>query len=528
MVHQIIRSETREMAKLYDLCRVSTAATCAHFFHKDFDREFLPSVHGPLFDPLDDDEAFKILVKASRGFGKSEIASKGWCARQILFMLKQYIILVAANKDPLAEEHSMNLRNALEYNDRVKKFLKFTYNLETIKGKPWSVDIWSTTTGTLVRAAGANEAIRGTKHGTVRPDAVVLDDIELPEEVVNEKIMRKRRKWLNHDVLKAFDLSDKSYRDGHRWKLVFIGTILGEDACLAHATDWADRDKGTKKRYRWHSVHIDICDDDCNTYYPELYTTQFLHDEREDARAAGELDFWYQERRNMIVPGEDAEFPKTLFQNNQYDEAVERLWMNNRVENILLWDPAHTSHKGSHDHAIMVIGFDPFRNLYFVRHMDSGIWTPDKAQDMMFDAAMTFRCRTVGIDINGPNDYLMHPLLNEMGRRGFNFEIVPLKNVGSKEERIKPLAQFYRRNQIKHNKDICAPLEAQLMMFPRPRKWHLMDCMAYMIQLFEKGGRFFRKEMAPDPRMAYMDDTEQDVLGRNRRDRIGQAIVGMD
>lgn len=524
MTIQIIKSEVRDMVKVLDTCRESTAASAVYFFPEAFNRPFDPKLHGEYFAALDDPDIYKLLTMVSRGFGKTTLNHLAYAARLIIFLQTNYLVLVAANQE-LAEEQSVNLRDELANNKRVRSAVKFLYGKSTLKSKKWAAGEWVTVMNQKVAAFGADKRIRGTKHGNFRPTHILIDDLETKEDVRNERVMRFRRQWLNNAVSKAFDLSEYSRIRGHRWKLLVSGTILGENAVLAHASRWADRDANSSNPYRWHKVHLDICDDECRSYYPNFLTTEFLRAERDEARENGEIDQWYMERRNMIVPGEDARFPPSIFRGIHYNELKERLWRNPNVENIALYDPARTAEDYSSEHCVMILGVDREQNMIYVRHIENGTWNVDEAQDKVLEAAQYYRCQAIGIDVNGPNDWIIHSFEMEMVRQGYNFEIVKLPNSGSKEQRVASLRSFYGRRQVKHNEQCCGTLEHQLGMFPRPEKWDVADCMAYIVPMMKEGGRFWRQEISRPVSKYQEDDDEMQAQEYNRREDLVSAIA---
>ena len=88
-----------------------------------------------------------------------------------------------------------------------------------------------------------------------------------------------------------------------------------------------------------------------------------------------------------------------------------------------------------------------------------------------------------------------------MIRRGLNFELLELKARsgkgefsglgGGKKGRISALIPFYRQGLVYHNKVGCAGYEAQLLSFPKSKKWDIMDAAAYIVEILEMGLRYF-------------------------------------
>jgi hypothetical protein len=92
-----------------------------------------------------------------------------------------------------------------------------------------------------------------------------------------------------------------------------------------------------------------------------------------------------------------------------------------------------------------------------------------------------------------------------MLRRGKFYDLIELKARGSKEDRIAALIPFYRMGFIFHNKTCCAPLEAQLLSYPRSKKWDIMDALAYVVEMLELGERYFV------PNDEIFEDKEEDI-----------------
>ena len=114
------------------------------------------------------------------------------------------------------------------------------------------------------------------------------------------------------------------------------------------------------------------------------------------------------------------------------------------------------------------------------------------------------KARVVGIEVTSLHEWVTYPLYNEMIRRGVNFEVIELHARGGaaiedmksgrdrgKVARVRGLVPFYRQGLIYHNPIVCSPLERQLLSFPRSRKWDVMDAFGYIIEILEKGGRYF-------------------------------------
>jgi hypothetical protein len=106
------------------------------------------------------------------------------------------------------------------------------------------------------------------------------------------------------------------------------------------------------------------------------------------------------------------------------------------------------------------------------------------------------KARVLGVEVTGLNEFITYPFKTWITKSGMLLEFVELKARGgtkatSKEDRIRALVPFYRQGLIWHNKHVCAPLEAQLISYPRSKYWDVMDAFAYTIELLEIGERYF-------------------------------------
>ncbi len=90
------------------------------------------------------------------------------------------------------------------------------------------------------------------------------------------------------------------------------------------------------------------------------------------------------------------------------------------------------------------------------------------------------------------NNHTLTDNQNEQALNSLRNEIESLKfQLKKKEDRIAALVPLYRQGLIWHNKNISGPLEAQLLSFPNSKRFDLMDAFAYIVELLEKGDRYF-------------------------------------
>ena len=88
------------------------------------------------------------------------------------------------------------------------------------KTRDWRVDDIVTKNDIKIDTFGMGGAIRGTTYKSIRPDLVIMDDIENDEHVLTKEQRTKAQDYLEKKILKLGN-KDTDY--------FFIGTILHYD-----------------------------------------------------------------------------------------------------------------------------------------------------------------------------------------------------------------------------------------------------------------------------------------------------------
>lgn len=202
------------------VCCYSTKATCKVLFPERFSLSF-SSLHDEIFEILDDDSIQLAAIAAPRGFGKTSIVNLAYPAKKILFQEKKFIVQISSTATKAVMD-SENLKRELTQNPFVTELFG------NIKSDSFSKESWITSTGTMVLPRGAGQQVRGILYNRFRPDLIIGDDLENPEEVDNDELRLKMKRWFFADVLNCVNRAESN------WKIVVIGTILHEDSLLAN------------------------------------------------------------------------------------------------------------------------------------------------------------------------------------------------------------------------------------------------------------------------------------------------------
>lgn len=93
-------------------------------------------------------------------------------------------------------------------------------------GRVWQAGTIVTHNDIKVQVAGSGKKLRGLRHGSYRPDLVVLDDIENDEQVRSPEQRDKLDNWLKKTILPLGGA-------GAKFDVIYIGTILHYDSVLS-------------------------------------------------------------------------------------------------------------------------------------------------------------------------------------------------------------------------------------------------------------------------------------------------------
>lgn len=125
-------------------------------------------------------EELVIPIILGRGLGKSTMVEVAVLMRAAI-LNKGYCLYVCATDDQ-AREHIGNIKILIEHPD--SRFPEFYPDLSNPQEKKlggadtWNKDTFITKNGAIFRAKGLNSSMRGLRIGTLRPDQIVLDDID--------------------------------------------------------------------------------------------------------------------------------------------------------------------------------------------------------------------------------------------------------------------------------------------------------------------------------------------------------------
>lgn len=137
-------------------------------------------------------------------------------------------VLFISNSYDKAVELFTPYKLNLEKNERIIR----DYGFQQLPGS-WTAGDFTTTQGFSMLAVGAGQSPRGSRNEEVRPDKIIISDIDTDEDVRNPDIIQKRWKWFEHAVFPTRSVSRET-------QYVWLGNLIAKDCCVARAMKMAD------------------------------------------------------------------------------------------------------------------------------------------------------------------------------------------------------------------------------------------------------------------------------------------------
>ena len=125
-------------------------------------------------------EELVTLIILGRGMGKSTMAEVAALMRAAI--VGECYLLYVCSTDDQAREHIANIKYLIEHPDSrlAEYYPSLSEPKEQRKGgaDTWNKDTFITKSGAIFRAKGLNSSMRGLRVGTLRPNQIILDDID--------------------------------------------------------------------------------------------------------------------------------------------------------------------------------------------------------------------------------------------------------------------------------------------------------------------------------------------------------------
>lgn len=473
----------------------------AHIFRDPGSNEPIPSpqFHYELFDLFQNHDM--LAIAAPRGHGKSITTTFNWVIYNILFEKKKFVVIASATED-LAIRFLRDIKIELETNVMIK------WLFGPQRSEKWSEKEIQLANGAKIIAKGRGGQMRGLKDRGMRPDLIILDDLEDSEIVRSETRRLDLEEWFNGDVMPTLEPSTG--------QLIFIGTILHMDSLLNRALDKNIYPDFTTKRY---SAIISTEDHpEPHPLWPERFTLESLEKIKQSYITRGQLATFFMEYMNDPVPDEGATFKQEMIQT--YKHLPNDPFDNDIVKELFI-DLGGGGLKKTADPTAMVVFCTDRKtgNMYVEDYVNKRMGTDtDLMISTILDLVDRHDIRRVVFEKNMATNLILSSLDRTL-RKSRTHLVVDLVSPtrGSSErrgtmsdgkfQRIAQMEAPFKMGVIKIRPWMTELVE-QLLMFPRGQHDDLIDALAY-------GYMFAKKQKKSSQGKQYRPKTRRGYLNRN-------------
>lgn len=454
----------------------------------------------------------KICWSVPRGHAKSMYMSNILPLHAILFGLRKYILIISETES-MAQNFVKYVGDQLKFNEKLRtdfgSLLETNYKMNASDNQEGFV----THTGIKVQAASMGKQIRGARHGSNRPDLVILDDLESSQNTNTRELREKNLHWYNSVV--------EPVGTPERTAFVYMGTLVNGQGLLP---DILRRPEYDSKIYSavvsepdhpefWDKYEEILRDLDNDNRLDDA--TQFYHDNAEIMESGVEtlwearIDYRYlinkkvelgsrafaSEFLNRASDKDSAIFDSDTFmyfnESDLYDEHGNPI----KLEYYGFWDIAIGKNKRSDYNAIITLARDRRTGIIYVMDAWAQKVPLHKASEVAFDKICDTRYRVFGVEAVQAQFESYRQLQQRLYQEGiYGVKIKPVIPRGKKETRIEILEPLIENGMIRFKKDQRLLIE-MLEQFPNHDHDDLPDALASAVDLMgNRIGRTYHRK----------------------------------
>ncbi len=462
------------------------------------------------------DRAARLAIAAARGHSKSGMFSNGFPLHQIVYRKRSYI-LVISETDSLSKKLISWVNKQLKFNEKLREDFGSLLHERNNMNEKDNEEVFITLSGTRVEASSSGKQLRGMRHGSRRPDLVIVDD---PSSINNEGTKEAREKlvhWFNSVVV---PIGSKSTA------IILVGTMVSATGLLNHVLRRKDFES---------SFHGAVVNEPDNPQLWEQYCEIYARSEDiaepdafyEANRAeleAGVVLAWswrwtyralMHEKVNMGTRAYNSEFRNLAFSEDEqfffpdtygyyrYEYEHGRRFINYGDLRIPLeeltisgaWDIAQGKNARSCYNAVITVGRHEKTGFIFVLDEYASKEQPHKYIDLILDKMREFKHAVFSVETINAQHEFYRQLQERMRSEGiYKTRINDIKSHKSgKEERIESLEPLFHNKTLILNANHTMLID-QLSQYPHGDYVDSCDALQLSVENVAKAKKVIRSK----------------------------------
>lgn len=432
-----------------------------------------------------------------RGHAKTAYGSNIFPVHQAVFRHRRFIVIVSETSDMAGAFITWGNRQ-LKFNEKLKQDFGVLLEPRSTMNEVDNRDEYVTKNGVKIMARGAGKQIRGMRFGKMRPQLLILDDLEGNEHVSTKEQMEKIRNWFNEEALPAMD------KDG---MCLYIGTILAYDSLL----DYVIREHGKFESRRYRAVQRFPDNKELWDEWTKIYTSDdkdraakartFYEERKEEMDKGVELlwgEYWsyYEFAENLINMG--AKSFNQEYQNEPTDEErqifkpekfyyyeqsdIDKIPLSDR-EYYAGIDFAMGKEKGDYSTIATIMKNKPTGRMYVIDVYEGKVH-PKEFMEIIVERTMQYQYEGIAAESQMAQEFFTDYLMDGLIKRGYpaHSRVRKVKQRTRKGLRIEALQPEIENGKLRFNqkhKDVINQFE----MYPMAKHDDIIDAieMAYRV-----------------------------------------------
>ncbi|MGV1939512.1 phage terminase large subunit [Agrobacterium sp. 22-211-1] len=429
---------------------------------------------------LASEKGVRDLFVAPRGSSKSTHLSLGFALYCICLGYKRYILEVcdvyaqaALLIEAIKAELTENPRLANDFPD------------VSGQGRVWREGEIVTKNNIRVEGLGANQKLRGRRHGPFRPDLMFFDDLENDEAVRSPEQRQKLERWINRAALKV------GPPDGSM-DVVWVGTVLHYDAVLVRAAKSQVWRVAEFQAIIQFPDRMDLWDQFDETYQNDGEdAARAFYEARKADMDAGAIVNWPAIQPLILLMlwrAADPDSFATEYQNKPINEASPfkdlTFWVLQQPDLIHFGaiDPSlGKKGHGRDPSAILVGGFNRLHGTMDLLEASIRRRLPDIIISDVIAMQRQYRCLLWFVEAVQFQEFLRTTLMATAARQGVGISAVPVTPIADKDLRIERLQPPVAGGLIRLNKTQQTLID-QLQQWPNADHDDGPDCLDMLWQ----------------------------------------------
>ena len=255
--------------------------------HDPFEK--LAPIHREFFDLCDFVNHVKrdarLGIAAARGHNKSGTFSNAFPLHQLVFRKRKYI-LVVTETDTLSKKLIGWVNKQLKYNDLLRQdFGELLHEKQSMNEKD-NEEVFITSENSIVEASSSGKRLRGSRHGALRPDLVIIDDASSQHNENTKESREKMLHWFNTEVVPL---------GARGTAIVLVGTMVSATGLLNHVLKRKDFKASFHGAVNSEPTYPEVWEKYCETYAKS-----------EDME---EVDDFYEANKEQLEDGVEVAWP---------------------------------------------------------------------------------------------------------------------------------------------------------------------------------------------------------------------------